>query len=400
MPAALYTHQLTFADFFCSGVLALPAAVATLGDNPDNVLGPAVCTVVAMGAIYAFFFRLVGQVCDWTNASSYKQAWQETVGENSQVVATVVLLKTLLSCLAYSMILADSFQALALAVGFAEATRTQALGCISLFALLPLCLQKDLNALAPYSLLGLVGMGFTSVAMMIRCFDGTYADQGMFSLAPPCFGDCGPELSGVMLVCTLATAFVAHYNAPRFKAELKDNSMDRFNAVTGISYSISSLLFVLVAFSGFLTFGSSTHGNILTNYSPFDPLMIASRGTVAFSLLFTYPLPFVGLRDGALDVMEIPKEDRTDTLQATLSVGLLAIITVAAYYIHDLAMLLSVGGGTFSTAVAAVFPTLMFSSAVKKYGNANHLLEAKIANILMVFCVAVGGTGVYYSIHG
>lgn len=219
-----------------------------------------------MGAVYAFYFRLMGQVCAWTGATSYKQAWQATVGEHSQAVATVVMLKTLLSCLAYSMILADSFQSLALAAGFHEATRTQALECVTLFGLLPLCLQKDLAALAPFSLLGLLGMGFTTVAMVTRFFDGSYADQGVFSLAPPCFGDCGPDWSGVLLACTLATAFVAHYNAPRFHAELKDNTMERFTAVTGISYGFSSLLFVIVAITGFLTFGSSTHGNVLLNY--------------------------------------------------------------------------------------------------------------------------------------
>lgn len=227
-----------------------------------------------MGFVYAFFFRLVGQVCDWTKATSYKQAWQDTVGkmqgetgsDSSQVVAVVVMLKTLLSCLAYSMILADSFQSLAFAVGFHEATRTQALEGITLFGLLPLCLQKDLSALAPFSFVGLLGMGFTTVAMVIRYLDGSYANEGVFSLAPPCFGDCGPDLSGVLLACTLATAFVAHYNAPRFHAELKDSSMNRFTAVTGISFSISAALFLVVALSGFLTFGSTTHGNVLTNY--------------------------------------------------------------------------------------------------------------------------------------
>ena len=223
--------------------------------------------IVVMGVIYGFFFRLVGQVCDWTKATSYKQAWQETVGnESSQVVAVVVMLKTLLSCLAYSMILADSFQSLAFAVGLHDATRTQALGCISVFALLPLCLQKDLSALAPFSFVGLLGMGFTTIAMVMRLLDGSYATEGVFSLAPPCFGDCGPDLSGVLLACTLATAFVAHYNAPRFHSELQNNSMERFTAVTGISFSVSALLFIVVAVSGFLTFGSTTHGNVLTNY--------------------------------------------------------------------------------------------------------------------------------------
>lgn len=127
--------------------------------------------------------------------------------------------------------------------------------------------------------------------------------------------------------------------------------------------------------------------------------MIASRGAVAFSLLFTYPLPFVGLRDGALDVMNIPQEERSDTMQAAASVGLLSLISVAAYFIHDLALLLSVGGGSFSTAVAAVFPTIMYGAAVETYGSDADKLQAKIASVLMVACVGIGGLGIYYSLH-
>jgi hypothetical protein len=134
--------------------------------------------------------------------------------------------------------------------------------------------------------------------------------------------------------------------------------------------------------------------------SPYDPLMIASRGAVALSLLFTYPLPFVGLRDGALDVLNVSPEDRTETLQTAMTVGLLSVVSIAAYYINDLALLLSVGGGTFSTAVAAVFPTIMYTAAAKRFasGNETHATQVKIAQALMVVCVGIGGTGVYFSL--
>lgn len=134
-------------------------------------------------------------------------------------------------------------------------------------------------------------------------------------------------------------------------------------------------------------------------HSPYDPLMIASRGAVATSLLFTYPLPFVGLRDGALDVLNVPPEARTDSLRTTASVGLLALVSGAAFAVHDLATLLAVGGGSFSTAVAAVFPTLMFASAAERHGSVGNRLQAKVAQALMVACVGIGGAGIYFSLH-
>jgi amino acid permease len=154
---------------------------------------------------------------------------------------------------------------------------------------------------------------------------------------------------------------------------------------------------MVVAAQGFLTFGSHSSGLILNNYSPHDPLFTASRAAVACSLLLSYPLPFVGFRDGMLDALNISDNDRTDTtLLNGLSVGLLATVTLAASSIQDLALVLSIGGGTLSTIVASVFPALMFRAAVNKSSSdaRQQALDANLALVLMWICVAIGGTGV------
>jgi len=221
-----------------SGVLALPASFAALGDYPNSVLPAGILVTLLVGSINAYFFALIGKVCGVTGATSYRDAWEKTVGPSTgQYVALAVVLKTALSCLAYSIILADSVRSLAVAAGFADVTRTLALEAVTLFGLLPLCLLRDLASLAPFSVLGLVGMGFTTSALVIRYLDGSYAlvdgaaaaaDSAATSFLSdvsllPSFGDAaasasaGPSLEGgAVLACTLATAFVAHYNAPRF----------------------------------------------------------------------------------------------------------------------------------------------------------------------------------------
>jgi amino acid permease len=417
-----------------SGILALPAGIAALGDSPD-VIPVALVVILLIGAINAYFFSLIGQVCEWTNATSYRDAWDRTVGAetsnqaahhqdedinkllhsdaiqrtpaSSQVVAVVVALKTALACLAYSMILADSFHALGIAAGLVDMSRTQALLSITVGALLPLCLLKDLTALTPFSLLGIIGMAFTSVTIGIRHHDGSYAlETGAYiddlpQALLPSFGDSGPHIQGVVLACTLATAFVAHYNAPRFRNELVDSTRKRFNTVIFGSYAIAALTFMVVATEGFLTFGASSTGLILNNYSPFDPLITASRAAVAVSILFAFPLPFVGFRDGMMDVLQLPDADRANpTLRVLLSIGLLSAVTLAAANLHDLAFVLSVGGGSLSTAVASVFPTLMYRSAVRQRnnGDVNASIDSRIALALMYFCVTIGITGVGLSV--
>lgn len=340
--------------------------------------------------------------------------------DSGQWVALAVTLKTALSCLAYSMILADSVQSLAVAApGLHDVTRTQALGAVTGIALLPLCLMRDLSSLAPFSILGLIGMAITAAAMVLRCVDGSYGVGGEFYVPPPpaAAGIVGgghiPDLNGVaLLACTLFTGFIAHYNSPRFYNELRDNTMTRFGTVVAASFGVSALVFIVVAASGFLTFGTNSQGLILNNYSPYDPIVAVSRAAIALSLVFTYPLPFVGFRDGVLDTLRVPQERRSGSFLTGISIGLLAFVTVGAWLIHDLSLVLSVGGGTFSTAVTAVFPALMYKAIAENDAKLAPSVDGKegsglsganatlvITEVLMWLCVGIGGYGVFLALQ-
>lgn len=398
-----------------AGVLALPAAVGSLGETTLQALPAAIVCIAATGVMHAFYFMLIGKVCVRTNATSYGQAWELTVGSGSQLVSATITLKTVLSCLAFSIILADSFVSLANTTGwFEEVDRTSVLLAVTLLALLPLCLQRDLSSLAPSSAAGLAAFGFTLFTMVTRYLDGSYQVDGVFyndlpRQLQPAFGDPSVVLPdvvhGVVLLCTLATAFVAHYLAPRFHTELQDHTVDRYNTVVRASFLISALIFTLVAAVGFGTFGSHTQSLVLNNYSPSDPLATISRAGIAFSIILTYPLPFLGLRDGTLDLLSLP--DPSDHFVDILTVALLSLITGLALVVKDLGLVVSVGGGSFSTLIAAVFPVLMFRSAVQNEGiDAVSALETKTeklladaALVLMSVSVVIGATGVYLALE-
>ncbi len=59
--------------------------------------------------------------------------------------------------------------------------------------LLPLCLLKDLSALAFSSIVGTFGTLFAAVVFAVRYFDGSYAPGGQFykSLCPSARGNFG-----------------------------------------------------------------------------------------------------------------------------------------------------------------------------------------------------------------
>lgn len=250
-----------------------------------------------MGLISAYTFSIIGRVCASTGTNSYSDAWDATVGTHtSWLIAFSCFVDCFAGNLSYSMILADTFQALASGMGIAI-TRTQSLLGITSLVLLPLCFLKNLASLAPFSLVGIAGMLYTTIAMAIRYFGGTYALQpsGKFldtALMLPSFGDKGASAvlspHALILTCMLSNAYIAHFNAPKFFYELKNNTLNRFNQVVGWSFGASVLMYSIISGLGFLTFGASSNGLILNNYSTKDVLMGFSRIAVAISIIGRY----------------------------------------------------------------------------------------------------------------
>lgn len=358
------------------GVLSLPAGVAAFGDAPSAVL-PAIAIIAIMGAFSGYNFSLIGRVCAYTGASSYSDAWEKSVGEKSGwLPAAACSCKTFLAVLAYSMVLGETFQGIASAMGL-TASRAQTLIALTVTVLFPLCSMKNLASLAPFSLLGILGMALTVAVMAVRFFDGSYAlPAGKFLESVgqlPSFGTKGASAvlspNAFILICMLSTAFMAHFNAPKFYNELENNTLQRFNTLVGTSFGVSIAFFAAATALGFGTFGKASAGFILSNYSSKDTLIGLSRIAVAFSLIFTYPLVFVGCRDGFLSLFKVPKEKQTDSLLNQLTIGLLSLITVAAINLKDLSFVMSFGGATLGNALIYIFPALMFNSVVKKMGN-------------------------------
>lgn len=91
----------------------------------------------------------------------------------------------------------------------------------------------------------------------------------------------------ILSISMLSTAFMAHFNSPKFYTELKNNTLERFQKVVSVSFGISIAIFSLITSFGFLTFGGASDGLILNNYSTKDTLMSLSRIAVAVSLVFS-----------------------------------------------------------------------------------------------------------------
>lgn len=369
--------------------------VAAFGNAPSAII-PASILIAIMGAISAYTFGLIGRVCQETNTMSYSDAWDKTVGKKSSfIIAFSCFIDCWFGNLSYSMILADTMVNLLSSVGVV-ATRTQSLLGVTGIVLLPLCLMKNLASLAPFSLVGIVGMLYTMFAMAMRYFGGSYAAGGEYlatALTAPVFGSSGAKAAlsakSLILTCMLSNAYIAHFNAPKYLAELKNNTLPRFYQVIAWSFGAAILMYSVMTALGFLTFGAASNGLILNNYSTNDLLMSLSRIAVAISVTGSYPLLFDGTRDGLLDLFKIPQEKRNISLFNKITFGVLAATTLAAAKLTDLGLVASVGGATFGTALVFIYPTIMFLKTQKGKSS----IETKLCKVIAVLGVVMGGLG-------
>jgi len=148
------------------------------------------------------------------------------------------------------------------------------------------------------------------------------------------------------------------FSAPKYKVELQDNTIPRFNTVVALGFGISILLTAWISAVGFSTFGGACHGLVLNNYSTNDLAMSVSRSAVAVSLIFSYPLAFQGCRDGLLDLMGM--KERNNTSLNLTTIALLLVLTSLATVLKDVSFVLAFGGATLGNLLCYVYPALMY----------------------------------------
>ena len=334
------------------GVLSLPGGIALYSNSPLAILSAITWTIV-MGIIFGYFCLLIGKLCQITQQTTYRACWENSVGParpGALIVSIANATKAGLADLAYSTILSQTLVSLFQTMGL-HVSRVECLWIITILAILPLCMLQNLHVLAPFSVAGTLGILWTMIAMNIRYMDGSYQPGGRFFDDVPL--SLQPDLSGnrnltwtmhsLPFVCMLYESFVMHYNSPRFYVELKNASVLRFGHVVTGSFGISTVIYSIIACTGYLTFGGNSSGYILNNYSPHDPLATSCRLAIAFAILLTYPLAFIGMRDGVLNIFNVPMIKRTGAFMRLVTVGLLGLITLIACFVSDLGRINAVG---------------------------------------------------------
>jgi amino acid permease len=286
------------------------------------------------------------------------------------------MIKTLFSCLGYSIVIGDTFVGILRSAGI-EASKPVVLVSMTCCILLPLCSLRNLSVLGYTSLIGSGSMLYTAIFMCVRCADGSYDINGVYvrsstHLNATVGSPWHVTPKSLVLACSLSTAFIAHYNAPRFYEQLHAKTAARFSRMVCIAYAIATLFFITVMCAGFFTFGAHADGFVINNYSTDDRLATAARVAIGSSTVFTYPLTFAALHSGASSLLGVrrPQTKPSPTVVVEPSAcALLLVITAAALCVDNVAFVNNLGGSLLGAPLMYVFPPLLLVGYCKPAGR-------------------------------
>ena len=209
-----------------------------------------------------------------------------------------------------------------------------------------------------------------------------------------------------MLVSMISTAYVCHYNAPKFFSDLKEKNLQNFAAITRTSFLFAFVMYVMMMSFGFLTFGGNTTGFILNNYANADTLATIARIAIGFGIICTYPLTFSALRDTLYDFFQFTSDQRQH-FHIPFTMTLLVTITGLSLFIKNVGKVVSISGALIGSLLIYIVPMLMNIQLIRSIqfyvpemkNSWRYSLEKNGNYLLMVMGVIMGVLGMKLNMH-
>jgi len=393
------------------------AGILTLAAGKASGTGwiPSIFICSTLAALSAHTFTLIGHACELSGERDFAGLWSRAFGkETAYLVSLVVSLQGTASQIIYAGMIGDVFSALFKMVGVTSMDRTKCIVLIATTALWPMCLLRNLSAMAFTSILGFSAVMYTVFFIVVRALDGSYSVEsgGRFVssmqdlsllVATPSFAKSSlwnVDFTSLVLVSNLGLAYIAHYNAPSYWSELQHNKVPgRFASMVRVSYAILTTIYLLAMCAGYYTFGDVCMGNILLNYHPGDILSTLGRLATGFSIVFGFPLVHNGAREGLKSFTSSAfgwrslSDPKNHVLLAT---AYLTVVSTIAILVKDVRLVVGLAGAAFGSFLVYICPVLVYLRILQNIQGPDSMeyKRAKNNNLLLIpfgiFCGSMG----------
>ncbi|KAK3186149.1 hypothetical protein K4F52_005139 [Lecanicillium sp. MT-2017a] len=254
---------------------------------------------------------------------------------------------------------------------------------ITAFMLLviPLSFLRRLDSLKYTSIVALVSIGYLIVLVVYHFAVDPHAspeDIRVIEWAGP--------IETLSTLPVVVFAYTCHQNMFSIVNEIKDNSPGNMVSVVGSSIGSAGVIYLLVAITGYITFGNSVVGNIVMMYATGIASTIG-KAAIVILVLFSIPLQVhpcrasldavfkwrpnrssqsTGARPGSPMLAPVaPRSDHStapmsDTRFALLTTLILTLAYITALSVSSLDKVLAYVGSTGSTSISFILPGLFY----------------------------------------
>ena len=331
-----------------SGTLSIPLAFYYSG-----YLGGTLLLILAW-ALSAYGMHLLTYASVKTKLYTYKGISEEIGGKIiGKIVQICVFCYTTGTCIMYPIFLGGFFPHVfeVFAPGTILCDRHFCIMMVCFLVIFPLAIPKNLSGLKYASILALICIIYTAIAMFIQMFV-TYQDN--IETNPPT-----PIHFNIQMFRGfpfLTVSFCGHYNLLRFYGELKNRTMRKMDVIAVCSTLVAFVVYFTIGLSGYLSLNPNLDGgNVLVNYSTDDiPMYIACIGfCIVVSLSF--PLVHHAQRD-LFDKLVFPNWEESNTRRIILSLIIISFCMFAATAVEKISIVLAYNGSIFGALVVYIFP--------------------------------------------
>lgn len=389
-----------------AGLLSMPLAYATDG----LIFGTFVILLAAFTSGFGLFLQCYVSKFVPSGHASFFSVCSVTYPKLSVVFDIAIAVQCFGCALSYLVLVGDLMPTI-IAPSFIDDNNLRTFWIlISTVIIVPLSCLKNLDSLKYTSILGLVAIGYLSLIVILHFLIGDIPSdlKGDITFFPP-------NLTGVFQTFSIIVfAFTGHQNMFSIINESRDKSIKKLSLLVYIAITISSVFFIIVGVSGYMTFGTNVEGNVILLYTNHWSTTLG-RACIVFMVIFSFPLMLHPARISVNNIYFWIKSEESVETEANETTELISkdspivpfpndrfyIITfslllagyILAITIKSFALVLAIVGATGSTAISFILPGLFGYKLLASGPNPTKAEQfLKILAYLLViwgFCVMV-----------
>ncbi|KAL8765753.1 MAG: hypothetical protein Q9209_007260 [Squamulea sp. 1 TL-2023] len=368
-----------------AAVLAMPLAMSRMG----IVLGIIIILVAGVTAGFGLYLQIRCARYLERGSASFFALSQITYPNAAVIFDAAIAIKCFGVGVSYLIIIGD------LMPGVVEGFSKNAAGISFLvdrhfwvtgfmLIVIPLSFLRRLDSLKYTSVIALISIGYLVILVIAHFVKGdTMQHRGPIRVVR--WESAVATLNSFPVI---VFAYTCHQNMFSVLNEIGNNSHVRTTSVVVASVGIATFIYILVAITGYLSFGNAVLGNIVSIYAPSISSTVGKAAIVVL-VMFSYPLQvhpcrasinavvkwrpvkrsespgsspsrLISLLPGAKTGSQTRSDGMGETLFAAITTAIIVLSYIVAMTVSSLEKVLAYVGSTGSTSISFILPGIFY----------------------------------------